>query len=335
LILLGDVAGKGVGAAMLTALVHATFHSLAGTTSDPAQLLESMNRLMLPDLERAGAFVTCALVSLQPASLEMEYASAGHVEPAIWKVSTESVEFLPATGLPLGIEATAEYGRHSARLLPGEVLLLYSDGVSEAQDPRGKVLGVQGLADILYAAHAAPPDRLIDAILSALNVFREERPLGDDVALLAIRALPAGPESPVIPFVLPADLSAVRHVVDMTWQAGRAAAHPSSEAHAHAFSLALTEVVANQVRHAYDGRGGRIQGCLVVGPDRWTADLYDSGRAFVPPAEPWSRPDPLDPPTRGYGLRLIYGLVDVVEYRRMGGVRNHWHLEKSLVGGGG
>jgi serine phosphatase RsbU (regulator of sigma subunit)/anti-sigma regulatory factor (Ser/Thr protein kinase) len=336
LLLLGDVSGKGIAAALLTALVHASFQSLAPSAEGPEALLAAMNRLMRPDLERAQAFVTAVVVRLDLDARGFSYASAGHSPAAYWRGGSESVEMLPATGLPLGIWPDETYEVRRGTLDPGDVVLLYSDGVTEALDGSGKLLGQQGLADLLYAGHGAPARDQIHFLLEALELYRGDRPLLDDVALLLVRRLEVGEGRTVIPFVFAAESSAVSAVVDLVRRVGEDLPIPSeSDRHKAAddFALAIAEVVSNQVRHAYEHRPGRIQGSLEIGPAGWAADLYDIGRPFVDPGESWTAPDPQDPPLGGYGLHLVQGLVQRCAYRRLGNFRNHWRLEQGLPGG--
>jgi anti-sigma regulatory factor (Ser/Thr protein kinase) len=80
------------------------------------------------------------------------------------------------------------------------------------------------------------------------------------------------------------------------------------------------------------GQKGQIHGRISIGSKKLIADLYDRGAPFHPPASPIVPMDPEDPPERGYGLRLVRGLLDHVETRRLEGGRNHWHLVKELTG---
>ncbi|MEX2030264.1 MAG: SpoIIE family protein phosphatase [Anaerolineales bacterium] len=336
LLLLGDVSGKGIAAALLTALVHASFQSLAPSASGPDSLLAAMNRLMRPDLERAQAFVTAVVFRLDSDARGFTYASAGHSPAAYWRDDVESVEMLPATGLPLGIFPDETYEARRESLDPGDVVLLYSDGVTEALDGTGKLLGQQGLADLLYAGHRASAEDQVHFLLEALELYRGDRPLLDDVALLLIRRVERGEVRTIVPFVFAAEGSAVSAVVDLVRSVGEGLPVPSESDRRKAaddFALAMAEVVSNQVRHAYEHRPGRIQGSLEIGPEGWTADLYDIGRPFVDPGDEWTAPDPQDPPLGGYGLHLVKGLVHRCAYRRLGNVRNHWRLEQGLPGG--
>jgi serine phosphatase RsbU (regulator of sigma subunit)/anti-sigma regulatory factor (Ser/Thr protein kinase) len=338
-IILGDVAGKGSPAAIVTAGVHGAFQGESQRYADPADVLLGMNRALSPQLEEAETFVTAVVARLRSEPLSVTYASAGHVDSVLWHAAEERLELLPATGLPLGISPQAGYGSRRFNLQPGDVLVLYSDGVTEAEDPRGKVLGTQGLADILYACHPARAADQVRTIMQALTVHRRSLTLRDDVVLLLVRAIPdQAEEERVVPFVFYAEPAAAGSAVDLV-RSEVDGLNWLPEAMRHRlrdeFATAVAEVIANQAEHAFAHQGGRIQGRLSLTHRGLEADLYDSGLPFQGSAGGPLEVDPSDPPLRGYGLQLIRGLVDVFEYQRLDGGRNHWHLGLSIPGGKG
>ena len=98
------------------------------------------------------------------------------------------------------------------------------------------------------------------------------------------------------------------------------------------FALALSEIVINQIQHAYQGNRGQIFGRVIIEDQRLVADLFDNGIPFKPPEDSHLPINLDDPPDRGYGLRLVRGLLDQFECHRLNGVRNHWHLVKNYRG---
>ncbi len=139
----------------------------------------------------------------------------------------------------------------------------------------------------------------------------------------------------VVPFVLAAELSHASRLVDPTRTLVQELKLPKEAGRqlADGFALALTEVVTNQMEHAYAGGPGRIQGRLVLDRDSLSAHLYDYGTAFdAGDARLEDYIDPSNPPERGYGLRLARALTDELVYERLEGGRNHWCLRKFLSG---
>jgi serine phosphatase RsbU (regulator of sigma subunit)/anti-sigma regulatory factor (Ser/Thr protein kinase) len=336
MLMLADVAGKGSPAAILTAVVHATFRGEALHRRDPAELLQVMNRLLHPDLEKAEAFVTAVIVHVESDKLGFSYASAGHADCVLWRNREERVDILRATGLPLGIDPSSSFRSEQISLDPGDILLLYSDGVTEAENPDGEILGLQGLSDIIVATYPARAEEQIKVIVESLDVYRHGLPLRDDVALMMVRALNETDQGEkVFPFVIPAELPSVRQLVDLVRSLSLNIPLNSQKLRrqvADNFALAVSEIVTNQIQHAFLGQEGQILGRISVGNDRLVADLYDRGAPFQLPNSPILPVDPNDPPERGYGLRLVRGLLDRVESRRLEGGRNHWHLVKELAG---
>jgi serine phosphatase RsbU (regulator of sigma subunit)/anti-sigma regulatory factor (Ser/Thr protein kinase) len=334
LLLLADVAGKGMPAALLTALVHAVFISEAADRTDPGEVLQVMNRRMFSDLDRAETFITAVVIGLEPHAPHLTYASAGHVDVAIWRGAEERIEFLPASGLPLGVEREASYRARNVPLHAGDEVILYSDGVTEAEGPNGALFGSEGLSAIISATFSAPAVEQLRAIVDGLDVHRADRPLRDDVTLLLVKVGAENGDT-VLPFVLPARreavvelLERVRQVIGSHSFGGRPAeAHFSDE-----FVLALSEIVTNQVQHAYLGQGGRIEGTLTISEDEVVADLFDHGVLFDQPEADRAAVDPANPPERGYGLRLARALLDECCYTRIADGRNHWRLVKHVKG---
>jgi anti-sigma regulatory factor (Ser/Thr protein kinase) len=333
---LGDVSGKGPQAALLAALARTGFHAAVRVDDDPARILQMMNGLLSPALERVQAFITVAVARLTSDPLGLDYASAGHVEPVVWHTGVEQLELLPATGLPLGVVPGTAYVGLRIGLEPGSVVVLYSDGVTEAEDPDGKVLGLQGLSDMIHACHSAPAASQVEMIIAGMDIHCRGLPLRDDVAILLVRTSRHEQDGPrVVPFIIPAEVAAVRMLVDLTRREVLSAGSvPESRRPelADALATAVAELAANQIEHAYGGSPGRIQGRLTIAGDRLEADLYDSGNEYV---EVESIPfDRRDPPLRGYGLKMVRSLADECSYRRLDGSRNHWHLVKHIGVGG-
>ncbi len=331
-LLLADVAGKGMPAALLTALVHAVFRGEAAHHPDPADLLGAMNRSLFPDLDRTDTFVTAAVLRLGDSGRRSAYASAGHLEVILSRAESGGIEVLPATGPPLGVEAGTRYGSRPLRLAPSDTMVIYSDGVTEAEGADGSLFGRRGLEDAVLASLGARPQMQLEMVLHALDVHRGELPLRDDVALIFVRAAAAAEAAEVVPFVIPARLSAVARAMSDMREAVRSRLPAGQQPPADDFILAVSEIVTNQVQHACAGQPGPVCGRVRLAHDRLEADLFDRGIEFRPAPSPEPPPDPLNPPDRGYGLRLARGLTDGCEYHRLHDGRNHWHVWKRLGG---
>jgi anti-sigma regulatory factor (Ser/Thr protein kinase) len=154
----------------------------------------------------------------------------------------------------------------------------------------------------------------------------------DDVALLMIKVQPEHVTARrILPFVLPSKSASVSKLVDLAREAGQALLDQDPALVRRVvddFALALDEAVSNQIQHAYQGAHGRLQGRISVYSDRLEADLFDYGVPFE--TSPRGEINLDDPPDRGYGLRLMDGLLDSWSYKRIDVIRNHWNLVKGL-----
>jgi serine phosphatase RsbU (regulator of sigma subunit)/anti-sigma regulatory factor (Ser/Thr protein kinase) len=333
-LMIADVSGKGMPAAILTAVVHATFHGEAPYQRDPSQLLAEINRSIYTDLDKAQAFVTAAVARIDSDPLGIAYASAGHVEAAIWRKNKSWIEFLPATGLPLGVQRILSCRTKEIRLEPGDVLLLYSDGVTEAENSSGEIFGAQRLSDIMGAVHPASSEIQIQTILKAVETFCGKAPIRDDLTMVLVRAMAVEDQPPeVIPFVLSSKTAEISPFMEWVWK--ELTPYSDEEQRPNLvdeFTLALTEVVTNQSEHAYENGVGLILGRLTLSKSKWQVDLYDRGVSFDPRVGLEFSINPDDPPLDGYGMRIIQNALDGCTYKRLEDGRNHWTLTKHLSG---
>jgi len=149
LLVIADVMGKGVPAALFAAVLRSTIRSMPQLFSQPGALLEAINQTLFDDLSRVDMFVTTALVYLDPQHGRLVSASAGHCPLLVWQPKADATGPAGNSGFPLGIENHTKYPQTVTPLPPGAVALLYTDGISEARNEAGELLGDHNLADIL------------------------------------------------------------------------------------------------------------------------------------------------------------------------------------------
>ncbi len=184
-IVIGDVAGKGVPAALVMATTHTMLRSAVQGTASPGEVLAQVNELLAAEIP-AGMFVTCLFALLDPQSGRLRYANAGHEPP--YRQRDESATELWATGMPLGMLPGTRYEEHEVALSPGENLLFYSDGLVEAHNPSREMFGVPRLQTLLEA-HADGAS-LIDVLLGELKRFTGEGwEQEDDVTLVTLQRM--------------------------------------------------------------------------------------------------------------------------------------------------
>jgi sigma-B regulation protein RsbU (phosphoserine phosphatase) len=183
-----DVAGKGLPAAIVMANLQAALH--AATTfcpGDPARAMEYVNRHLAGHLQ-GGMFVTLFLGMLDVNNGRLEYVNAGHLPPVVVNPSGAAEPLPSPANTVLGIGAETFFAEERI-LAPGECVVAFTDGVTEAESPEGKLLGRSGAANALRAAADAPAQRNVKVLTEAVTRFRGNGPQADDVTVLAVRWL--------------------------------------------------------------------------------------------------------------------------------------------------
>jgi sigma-B regulation protein RsbU (phosphoserine phosphatase) len=186
--LLGDVSGKGVGAALFMARAKTAFESLAARESDPGAILTLLNRRLSAENE-AGMFVTAVLGSLDLTTGELTFAAAGHEPPVLLKVDGPPGSIEVEGGPVVGLLEGATFPVNRLRLAPGEALVLYTDGVSEARGSADELFGVERLLATLNPIAAARAQAVTQGVLAAVRAFAGEAPQSDDITILTLRFL--------------------------------------------------------------------------------------------------------------------------------------------------
>jgi sigma-B regulation protein RsbU (phosphoserine phosphatase) len=187
-ILMADVSGHGTPAAVIMAITHSIAHTHCGDPEPPSQLLEFVNdHLTARYTTNSGTFVTAFYAIYDPAARTITYASAGHCPPRIRRGGNGILEsFDKSRQIPLGIEPGETYNDIVQQLLPGDSMLIYTDGITEARGPRGEFFGLEQLDDVLVAHQTACAADLLADALKALDSFSGGVPATDDRTLLAL-----------------------------------------------------------------------------------------------------------------------------------------------------
>lgn len=307
-LVLGDVCGIGPKAANDAALTRYTLRSFAEQITDPGSLLNWMNAHIRRQSE-PDRFVRLLVGVLDPERAVMEYANAGHVPPLYYRASTGEVEWLGEGGIPLGIEDDSRYKPGRIEMEPGDMVVLYTDGVTEA--PRNnRPFGQGRLMDLVAEYGVGSPGELVQAIRRGVESWAGTE-LRDDIALLVFQIAPDKQVAePVREIVLPNEpsrISEIRHFVAAFLADLRASVETSSE-----ILLAVGEAAGNAYRHGRrsDGRSEIRVRCEFDRPD-FEVEVTDDGPGFDP-QEVSSRgtPDPFA--QGGRGLFLMNQLMDSV-----------------------
>ena len=180
---MGDVSGKGIAASMLMAHLQAMVRILVDADTPLDQLLEKVSRTLC-ETTLPAHFATLACGRAHPSG-EVEMANAGHMPALVARGDT--VEEIAATGLPVGMFCQAKFSVSRVSLDPGDVLLLYTDGYTEARDSEDEEFGRERLATLLARHARLPPRDLLEALMHELDRFRSGTPMTDDLSLMVLQ----------------------------------------------------------------------------------------------------------------------------------------------------
>jgi sigma-B regulation protein RsbU (phosphoserine phosphatase) len=183
-IAIGDASGKGIPAALLMASFQAAFHAEAESQRSPAQVLEKLNRLIIRQ-SRSERFVTFFYGLVDVERRVLKYANAGHNPPLLLRPDGSGVT-LDEAGLLLGVSPDTAYRDAELPLTEGDILLLYTDGVTDELSPADEIYGVERLESILRTSRALPLSEILGSIYTSVSEFMGGRP-EDDITLLAMK----------------------------------------------------------------------------------------------------------------------------------------------------
>jgi sigma-B regulation protein RsbU (phosphoserine phosphatase) len=312
----GDVSGKGVPASLFMAVTKTLFRATAASGLAPGQILARLNDEICRDNESC-MFVTlfCGILTID--SGQVDYSNAGHNLP--YHLHRDGVKTLANFGArALGLAPSCPYASGRLVLPPGDALLLYTDGITEAMDPGEDLYSEPRLARFLAANRHSPPRQIIGDLVGDVRQFAGGAPPSDDMTALALlyRGATDG-MSDALEITLHNRLSEVARLHQTLTDFGRH--HGLATRVLHDLALALEEVVSNVIRHGYPDDGDHeIIVRLRVEPATVTAEVEDDGQPFNPLEAP--EPDTTSPLAErkvgGLGIHLVRRLMDGVEYRR-------------------
>jgi sigma-B regulation protein RsbU (phosphoserine phosphatase) len=187
-LVIADVTDKGMPAALFMTLTRSTVRASVRLAATPADGIAHANQLICADSTR-GMFVTLAYVLLDPGARTLTCVNAGHNPPLHYHAAEDRLDALPRTGLPLGVDATLPFTQTVTAIQPGDFLVLYTDGLTEANDARRQEFGVERLQAVLRAHCRAPAADIAAALERALDEFTGDVAPHDDVTLVVARCL--------------------------------------------------------------------------------------------------------------------------------------------------
>jgi sigma-B regulation protein RsbU (phosphoserine phosphatase) len=188
-IAVGDVSGHGIPAALLMATVRSALRQRAFHRGSADRIVADVNRQISDDVGLSGEFITLFFLVINPGRMEFEWVRAGHDPALLYDPGTDSFEEMGGTGIALGIdEKYCCSGNRRSAVLPGLVILLGTDGLWEAANPKGERFGKKAICDVVRNNSASGATEIVEAVLSAIEKFQAGAKREDDVTLVIIKA---------------------------------------------------------------------------------------------------------------------------------------------------
>lgn len=325
---IGDVSGKGVPSAMLMSVAHSLFRMVAQKEERPSRILQALNHELCRGND-SSMFMTFFVGCLDLYSGVLDYGNAGHDKPFLLTDRIDMMQTKP--NLPLGVFPDIHFEEQTCVLAPGTILLMYTDGLTEAKNARHEAFGRDGVLEILgrfTASGDASLEKLVSSLSEAAHGFEGEAPQSDDLTMLAIRFSPE---------------ETLREKIDLTndeseiVRLGEFVKEFFSRLEvggktASGLRLALEEAVVNVIKYAYppDEKGSlRVYADSNRKEIRFT--VVDSGIPFDPTSvlEADTTLDATSRPIGGLGVLLSRRLTDSISYSRRNG-QNVLSLTKSI-----
>ncbi len=194
-IVIADVSGHSIGAALIMAETrsilkvetHRTLQEKADLIFGAADILHVLNNHLYEDLNRADLFITMFYMKYHVATRQLLYANAGHNHPLLLRQGEKTCKELDAEGLILGVKNEVIFEEKSLSLEKGDMVLLYTDGITEAQNKQGEFFGVERLTDLFVAHSESSPQCVIDMVVKELRDFCQSSSFNDDISMVVLK----------------------------------------------------------------------------------------------------------------------------------------------------
>lgn len=191
-LVVGDVSGKGIGAALIMTMVRTAMRTEARGNKRASDVLDKLNKLVANDIKK-GMYITMFYVVLDSKKKTINYSSAGHNPMILYRGAEDNVYFLNPKGFAVGLQLpdmnlfSKSIKSENVTLAKGDLLLIYTDGITEAMNDERDQFGEQRLVDFIKANHHLPPKQFSDALNAEISRFTRDYPQSDDITYIVIR----------------------------------------------------------------------------------------------------------------------------------------------------
>ena len=345
-IIVGDVMGKGVSAALMgAALKSQLLRALneliraddTGEIPEPENIVSTVQAGMIQQFEELETFVTLCYARFDLSQKMIRFVDCGHMRTIHFDTETGTCRLLEGVNMPLGFPEVEAFTQISVPFKPGDLFIFYSDGLTEAKNARAEMYGEQRLVDFVQQGAGADLQQLIRSIWQDVVGFAQSEIFDDDFTCIGVRITnpdaSAGGHSPGENLEIKSDLNELARVREFVRNfCTRVPAELLDRSRVDLIELAVNEAVANIIKHAYRNESGkpvRIEAQL--SPVQLVFRLVDWGRSFDPAAVPAPAFD--GSKDHGFGIYIIEQAVDEIEYTREETGRNCATMRINLRGG--
>ena len=320
---IGDVSGKGVPSAIIMAVAHALFKSIAQKEDNPSHIMNALNTSGCQN-NKTNIFTTMFVGVLDLPTGHLRYCNAGHEIPLIikkedGKCTISRLDVMP--NLPIGLFDDFKYVMQKKAISHGTTLFLYTDGLTEARNLQHEQFGMSRLEELLTKLNTNDPQQLINGVKEAVEQFTEGAEQSDDLTILTFHYAPKEEE-----YLFTDDLTLqndVREVAQLnSFVKGAMEQLGIEKPFARKLQLAVEEAVVNVIDYAYPaGKVGNINVKVTSNGHQLRFIITDEGIAFNPTEA--SQVDTTlsaeERPVGGLGILLVRELMDSVNYERVNG----------------
>lgn len=188
LVVVADVSGHNLASGMIMVSARATLRALAMRHAAVGRVFDDLAKSLFDDLTRTERFITAVGAMVAPRERAVELVNAGHNDSLVFRAATGAVERIPSEDTVLGFLPAPKHDVRRETLQEGDVLLLYTDGATEATAPDGRMFGEEGLERVLIASAAGSAQQILDAVLGAVDQFADKSAESDDITAVVIKA---------------------------------------------------------------------------------------------------------------------------------------------------
>lgn len=184
-----DVSGHSIGAALIMAAFRSAVRAQRDADYSPAELMQRVNAILYEDLFQAEQFISVVYLQYIRSRQMIKYTAAGHPHPIVWRSAKDSFEASGTSDILLGIEARAVFHEQQTVVSKGDVILMYTDGITEAANPDGERFGRERLLECLEDAVVGSARQIADVIVENVQAFIDPSPPRDDITALVLKVV--------------------------------------------------------------------------------------------------------------------------------------------------